>query len=138
MPGQAGEFIAQFGTPDYREHVRQFVGSFFPVPGTGALRDRVLSEMLATPQYVMVSAMEGMFGPAQPDWDLKRVNVPILVINARSPMWDAGYEDYVHSLSPQTDYRMMDGVGHWLMLEKPAEFNATLADMLRKFDLMAQ
>jgi pimeloyl-ACP methyl ester carboxylesterase len=53
-------------------------------------------------------------------------------------MWDAGYEDYVHSLSPQTDYRMMDGVGHWLMLEKPAEFNATLADMLRKFDLMAQ
>jgi pimeloyl-ACP methyl ester carboxylesterase len=33
---------------------------------------------------------------------------------------------------------MMDGVGHWLMLEKPAEFNATLTDLLRKFDLMAK
>jgi pimeloyl-ACP methyl ester carboxylesterase len=137
-PGQAGEFVAQFGTPDYREHVKQFVGAFFPVPGTEALRDRVLSEVLATPQYVMVSAMEGMFGPNQPDWDLKKVNVPVLVINARSQMWNADYESYVHSLSPQTDYRMMDGVGHWLMLEKPAEFNATLTDLLRKHDLMAK
>jgi pimeloyl-ACP methyl ester carboxylesterase len=86
----------------------------------------------------MVGAMEGMFGPDQPDWDLKRVNIPVLVINARGPMWNADYESYVHSLSPQTDYRMMDGVGHWLMLEKPAEFNATLADLLRKHDLMAK
>jgi pimeloyl-ACP methyl ester carboxylesterase len=84
-PGQAGEFVAQFGTPEYREHVKQFVDSFFPVPGTEALRDQVLSEMLATPQYVMVGAMEGMFGPDQPDWDLKQVNVPVLVINARKP-----------------------------------------------------
>jgi pimeloyl-ACP methyl ester carboxylesterase len=69
---------------------------------------------------------------------LKTVNAPVLVINARSPMWNADYENYVHSLSPQTDYRMMDGVGHWLMLEKPAEFNATLTDLLRKYDLMAK
>ena len=136
--GQAREFVAQFGTPDYREHVKQFVGAFFPVPGTERLRDQVLSEILATPQSVMVGAMEGMFGPDQPDWDLKQVNVPVLVINARSPMWNADYESYVHSLSPQADYRMMDGVGHWLMLEKPAEFNAALTDLLRKHDLMAQ
>ncbi len=135
LPGQAGEFVAQFGTPDYREHVKQFIGSFFPVPGTEALRDQVLSEILATPQYVMVGAMEGMFNPDQPDWDLKKANVPVLVINARSPMWNADYESYVRSLSPQADYRVMDGVGHWIMLEKPAEFNATLTDLLRKHDL---
>jgi len=29
-------------------------------------------------------------------------------------------------------------VGHWLMLEKPVEFNATLTDLLGKFDLMAK
>jgi pimeloyl-ACP methyl ester carboxylesterase len=135
---EAERFVAPFRTPEYREHTKQFVGSFFPVPGTEALRDQVLSEMLATPQYVMVGAMEGMFGPDQPDWGLKTVNAPVLVINARKPMWNADYENYVHSLSPQTDYRMMDGVGHWLMLEKPAEFNATLMDLLREFDLMAK
>ena len=137
-PEDAGKFIAPFRTPEYREHVKQFVGSFFPIPGTEALRDQVLSEMLATPQYVMVGAMEGMFGPDQPDWGLKTVNAPVLVINARSPMWNTDYENYVRSLSPQTEYRLMDGVGHWLMLEKPAEYNATLTDLLGKYDLMAK
>jgi sigma-B regulation protein RsbQ len=137
-PGQAAQFVGQFATPDYREHVKQFVGAFFPIPGTEGLRDRVLAQILGTPQYVMVSAMAGMFGPDQPDWDLKKVPVPVLVINAHSPMWNDGYEDYVLSLSPQADYQTMDGVGHWLMLEKPAEFNATLTELLQKYDLIAK
>ena len=137
-PEQAREFSVQFSTPEYREHVKQFVGAFFPVPGTEALRDQVLSETLATPQYVMVGTMEGMFGPNQPDWGLKTVNAPVLVINAKGPMWNADYENYVRSLSPQADYLMMDGVGHWLMLEKPAEFNALLTNLLRKHDLIAK
>jgi non-heme chloroperoxidase len=137
-PGQAKQFIERFRTPEYREHTRQFFGSMFPVPGTEALRDQVLSEMLATPQRVMHGAMEGMFGPDQPDWDLKEANVPVLVINAKGPMWDADGENYIRSLSPQTDYRVMEGVGHWLMLERPVEFNAILTDMLRKFNLIAK
>jgi pimeloyl-ACP methyl ester carboxylesterase len=32
----------------------------------------------------------------------------------------------------------MEGVGHWLMLERPVEFNALLTDMLRKFNLIAK
>jgi pimeloyl-ACP methyl ester carboxylesterase len=135
-PEQARAFIGQFTTPDYRENTRKFFSAYFPIPGTEALRDRVLNEMLETPQYVMVGAMLGMFGPDHPDWDLKQVNVPVLVINANTPMWTADYEPYVHSLSAQTDYRMMNGVGHWLMLEKPAEFNATLTAMLQKYDLI--
>ena len=137
-PGQAEKFIARFRTPDYREHTRQFFGTMFPVPGTEALRDQVLSEMLATPQHVMLGAMEGMFSPDQPDWDLKEANVPVLVINAKGPMWDADCKNHVRSLAPQTDCRVMDGVGHWLMLERPVEFNAMLTDMLRKFDLIAK
>ena len=86
----------------------------------------------------MTSAMDGMFKPGQPDWDLKKVPVPVLAIMARNPMWTAEYETYVRSLSPQTVYRAIDGAGHWLMLEKPAEFNAALTDMLCKFDLMGK
>jgi len=135
-PEQAKKFIAPFGAPEYREHTRQVFGSMFPIPGTEALRERVLSELLATPQSAMFGAMEGMFGPNQPDWDLKQVNVPVLAINAKGSMGDADNAKHVHSLSPQTDYRVMEGVGHWLMLERPAEFNASLAEMLRKFNLI--
>lgn len=137
-PGEAEAFIARFRTPEYREHTRRFFGAMFPAPGTEALRERVLSEMLATPQRVMHRAMEGMFGPGQPDWDLKEANVPVLVINAKGAMCDTDDEEYVRSRSPKTDYRVMNGVGHWLMLERPVEFNALLVEMLRKFNLIAR
>lgn len=137
VPEEAEKFVAHFRTPEYREHTRQFFGTMFPVPGTEALRDQVLSELLTTPQSVMLGAMKGMFGPDQPDWDLKKADVPLLVINAKGPVWDADCENHICSLSPQTDHRVMEGVGHWLMLERPAEFNAMLTDMLRKFDLIA-
>ena len=137
-PEQAERFKAPFKTPEYRTHTTNFISAMFPIPGTEALRDRVLGEMLATPQYVMVGAMEGMFGADQPDWDLKTVDVPVLVINARNPMWTTDYEAYVRSLSSRTDYRVIEGTGHWLMLEKPDEFNRVLIDMLREFDLIAK
>ncbi len=133
---QAEQFIAPFRAADYREHTQQFLATMFPVPGTEAVRDRVISEILETPQYVMLGAMEGMFGPDQPDWDPVHVNVPVLVINAPNPMWTDDYKQYVHSLSSQTDYRVIENTGHWCMLEKPAEFNADLLDGLRKFDLL--
>ena len=137
-PEQAGALVVPFGTPQYLDHAKGFISAFFSVPVAEALREQVMSEMLATPQHVMLGAMLGMFGPDQPDWILKKVNVPVLVINARSPWWDNGYEHYVRSLSPQSDYVIMEGVGHFLMLEKPAEFNATLTAKLRKYDLIGQ
>lgn len=97
-----------------------------------------MSEMLATPQHVMLGGMLGMLGPDQPDWILRKVDAPVIAINARSPWWENGYEHYVRSLSPQSDYVIMEGVGHFLMLEKPAEFNATLTAKLRKFDLIGK
>src|SRR5438094_515627 len=136
-PEQVEQFIGAYRSPEYREHATRFVNSMFPNPGTEALRDRIRDEMLMTPQYVMRSAMEGMFASDQPAWDLSKVNVPVLAINAKSPMWTDEYEAYVRALSPKTDYRTIDGPGHFLMLEKPAEFNAALLEVLEKFNLIA-
>lgn len=136
---QRERFVAPFRSPEYREHTTRFIGAMFPNPGTDALRDRVLSEMLATPQHVMLSSMENMFSADQPAWDLPAgVSIPVLVISARNRMWTADYEAYVRSISPKTDYRVIEGAGHFLAQEKPAEFNAVLTELLREFDLMAQ
>jgi len=129
-------FIAPFRGPKYRETATNFIRSMFPNPGTEALRDTVLKDMLATPQYVMSGAMEGMFAEGRPNWDLKRVDVPVLVINARNRLWTPEYEAYVKELSPKTESRTIEGAGHFLMLEKPAEFNAVLVDVLSKYKLI--
>ncbi len=135
-PGQTEAMVAQFRSPHYREVAKGFVRSFFPIPGTEALRDEVTAEVLKTPQNVMASAMAGMLNEKQPDWDLKQVNVPVMVLNAKGSLWDADYESYVRALSPQAEYRLFEDTGHWLMLERPAEFNAALTELLRKYDLM--
>jgi len=134
---QAENMAAPYRKPDYREQVKQMVAFMFPNPGTEALRDRVTEEMLKNPQHVMASAMGEMFNLKQPAWDLAKVDVPVMSINAKSPMWTENYEKYVRSLSPKTDYRLIEGTGHFVMLEKASEFNSTLVEMLTKFDLVA-
>ncbi len=131
------EFVAPFRKPDYREHTQQYIGALFST-NSAALRDAVISDLLQTPQYVMAGALDGMFGAGRPDWDPKKVKVPVICLNTTSPIWTEENRAYVRSLSPQTDYRAFDGVGHWLMLEKPAEFNAALIDMLEEFNLIAK
>jgi pimeloyl-ACP methyl ester carboxylesterase len=133
---QGEQFIGPFRTPEYREQLTRFVNSMFPNPGTEALRDRVRAEMAATPQQVMCSAMEGMFGTNQPAWDLEKVNVPVMAINTKSPMWTPDYQAYVRSLSAKTDYRTIEEAGHFLMMEKPQEFNQMMLEMLEKFELV--
>jgi sigma-B regulation protein RsbQ len=137
-PAEARALVEPFGSPRYLDHARNFIGGFFPFPGANGVRDRVMAEMLATPQHVMLGAMLGMFGPDQPDWVLRNVNAPVVVINAPSPWWRGDYEAYVHSLSPQSDYVMMADVGHFPMLEKPAAFNAALLPRLRQFGLIEE
>jgi pimeloyl-ACP methyl ester carboxylesterase len=137
-PEEGRALVGGFASPHYREHAQGFIGSLFPVPGTEMLRDRVMSEMLATPQHVMLGGMLAMLSPDQPDWVLQKVNAPVIVINSPTPWWNDAYENYVRSLSPQSDYLIISGAGHFLMLEKPAEFNAALVEKLRKFDLIGK
>jgi pimeloyl-ACP methyl ester carboxylesterase len=135
---QAEAIAAPYRKPEYREQVKQMMSYMFPNAGTEALRERVTEEMLKTPQHVMASAMGEMFNLKQPAWDLAKVDVPVMSINAKSPMWTESYEQYVRSISPKTEYRLIEGTGHFVMLEKPAEFNAALMEMLAKFDLVAK
>lgn len=134
---QLAALLVPFGTPQYLDHAKQLIYTFFPTPGTETLRDKIMSEMLSTPQHVMAGGMHAMFGPRQFDWVLKNVSVPVAVINAPGFWWNNGYENYVRSLTPQSEYLIMEDVGHFPMLEKPAEFNAALASVLRKFGSIA-
>lgn len=135
---QAETMAAPYRKPEYRDQVKQMVAYMFPNAGTESLRDRVTTEMLKTPQHVMASAMGEMFNLKQPAWDLAEVKVPVMSINAKSPMWTENYEKFVRSLSSKTDYRLIEGTGHFVMLEKPVEFNSALAEMLEKFGLISK
>ena len=49
--------------------------------------------------------------------------MPVLAILAKSPFWPADTEEFLRSLAPKLEFHMWEGVGHFLMMEKPKEFN---------------
>ncbi len=62
--------------------------------------------------------------------------MPVLVVLAKSPFWTADYEQYRARLrAPSCEYETIDGVSHFLMLDKPAEFNAAVVAFLKKNQL---
>ncbi len=129
-PEQVEQFIARFQGPAFKENVGQFAEAMFTERMPADLRHSVKAVVQGTEPRVAVSAMKGMFDPAV--WKDDRIEVPLLAIMAKLPHWDADYQAYVRKLSPQVEYREMDGVGHFLMMEKPDEFNAILGEFLQK------
>jgi pimeloyl-ACP methyl ester carboxylesterase len=132
--GMLDPLIAELRKPGYKDLAGKFIASMFTNPGTEALRDATLASTLATPQHVLVGSFEGMRDPAI--WSDEPIGVPLLVVNAKSPYWTPSYVEYVRKLAPQVDYRVIEGTGHFVMLEKPQEFNAALLDFLQKQKLL--
>jgi pimeloyl-ACP methyl ester carboxylesterase len=132
--GLLDQALAQLRGSDYKEFATKFIGSMFPNPGTEALRDATVATTRATPQHVMVGSFEGMRDPAI--WTDDPIRVPLLVLNANSPFWTPEYVEYVRKLAPQVDYRVIEGSGHFLQLEKPQEVSTAILEFLDKNGLL--
>jgi pimeloyl-ACP methyl ester carboxylesterase len=133
------EALEQFMAPlraNYKQTATQMVEGMVQPMHSAALREEVKTAMLSAPPHVAVSAMEGMMDESL--WKEDLVKVPALAVVARSPFWAADAEQRFKKIAPQLDYRMWDGVSHFLMMDKPAEFNRELSDFLARHKLLKQ
>ncbi|MGH9364334.1 MAG: alpha/beta fold hydrolase [Thermoanaerobaculia bacterium] len=126
-PAAVERFLAPFAGPGVREAQTRMVDSMFTPPDAD-LAASVKTVALATPPFVVVSAGRAMFDPAI--WREDPIAVPLLVVLAQSPFWNSEYEAFVRKLAPGVRYELLHGVGHFLMLQKPDEFNKLLAAFL--------
>jgi pimeloyl-ACP methyl ester carboxylesterase len=126
-PTAIDKFLAPYRGPDVRKAQAAFVDAMVPEKD-GDLREELKRVILATPQKVVVSAGQAMFDPAI--WKDDNIWIPLLAVYARSPLWSEDYETSVHKMAPLVTYRVFDGVGHFLMLQKPDLFNAALSAFL--------
>jgi len=127
------QFLAMFRGPNYKEAGAQMF-SQMAATMSPAERERVKSTFTSTPQYVLVSAMESMnqeslYGP-------DKVNVPVFAILAKSPFWAPDTEQYFRSLAPDFELQWWEGVGHFLMIERPKQFNEAVIAFLNKKSLL--
>jgi pimeloyl-ACP methyl ester carboxylesterase len=127
-------FLASFRGPNYKEAGEQmFAGMGGPNLAPEAMK-RIKASFQSTPQYVIVSAMEGMADASI--WGPDKINVPVLAVMAKSPFWPADTEQFYRSMAPKMDFQWWDGAAHFLMMERPKQFNEAVITFLDKNSLL--
>jgi pimeloyl-ACP methyl ester carboxylesterase len=113
---------------DFKTATLKFVHDFMFTPKSDpALAERIAQDMAAGPKEVGLSALESLF-----DYDeakaLAAVKAPLRLINAdRWPTDLAAARKH----KPDVQLAVMPGLGHFPMLEDPAEFNRLLERALK-------
>lgn len=130
---QREQFMAPLRGPGYKEVLTQMF-SGMSATLSDADKERIKSSFRNVPQPVLVSAMEAMAEESLYATD--KINVPVLAILAKSPFWAADTEQFLRSLAPDLEYQMWDGVSHFLFMDKPKEFDATVIAFLDKKKLL--
>jgi pimeloyl-ACP methyl ester carboxylesterase len=126
--------MASLRGPNYKEGGAQMLAGMAGPNLAPEIKERIQASFLNTPQYVIVSAMEGMVDESI--WGPDKINVPVLAILAKSPFWPADTEQFDRSIAPKLDYQVWEGVGHFLMMERPKEFSQAVNAFLDKNALL--
>jgi pimeloyl-ACP methyl ester carboxylesterase len=114
---------------DFRTTTQKFVREMMFTPRSDpALADLIALDMASAPVAVAVSALESLF-----DYDearaLAAIKAPMRLINAdRWPTDLAAARQH----KPDLQLAVIPGLGHFLMLEDPAEFNRLLERALKE------
>ena len=124
------KFIAPLRGRDYEQTAARFISNMTAPVQDESEREEIKKMMMGAPQQVAVSEMDSLLDPVL--WEHDRIEVPVLMILAKQPAWTAEYEEFVRSLIPNLDYQTWEGVSHFVMLDEPRKFNATLRAFLKK------
>jgi len=124
-PEQIEGYIQSF-RKDFRKTTDVFVRSMFPREADPALVNEVAGMMSGASPAVGTSAMEELMKRSYIEKP-PEINVPVWCLN--SELWPTRLEinrKYV----PGFNVRTMPGVGHFLMMEAPDEFNKQLDSII--------
>lgn len=126
-PETIDAFVAPF-RGNFEHAVDQFARGLFPATANPALVDRVAGEMARAPREAAVGSIGYALNRHPPLLAaLKEISAPLVAINP-----DVSPTD-VNSLTAHgIETVIVEGVGHFSMLEDPDQFNAILLNSLRR------
>ena len=105
--------------PDGLKNREAMIRTMFTPATPPPLQQHVLKMMLAAPEATAFSAMTATFDPAI--WKDDVMTMPVLGIYAdKSTLADPGY---TKKIFPSFEYHEIPGTGHFVMMEKPKEFD---------------
>jgi pimeloyl-ACP methyl ester carboxylesterase len=116
----------QFAGPAGRQARENMIRGMFSAATTPAMQTHILAMMLGAPEATAVGAMRATFTATPQN---EPMNIPVLGVYAdRSRLGD---QDFMKTMYPRLQFNQIPGTGHFLMMEKPAEFNKLVLDFLK-------
>lgn len=127
-PPQLGQGPPPVTGPDGLKAREGMIRSMFVAETAPALQEQILAMMLKAPEATAGGAMAAMFDPSIRWTDV--IRAPALAVYAgTAQLPDAAA---VKELYPSYEATQLAGTGHFLMMEKPDEFNRVLTGFLGK------
>jgi len=117
---------------DFKPAVREFVGQMMVKDVNPELSNWIIDDMSSAPPEAAISSLEEYVGAIADKKTIalfRDVKVPVICINA--DLWPTNIEAnrrYMMSF----DVKIMKGTGHFLMLERPEEFNRLLDSSIKE------
>ncbi|MEO8131545.1 MAG: alpha/beta hydrolase [Bryobacteraceae bacterium] len=120
-------FLESLRTAAYPEIAEKFIDRMFVTETPPDLRARIKPRMLATPQWISVSAMEGMSDGSM--W-APVTDVPTLCIYSDKGR-KAENDAMLAGMFSNVDHQEWPGGGNFTMMEMPDRFNAAVLEFLK-------
>ncbi len=117
---------------NYKEQAPKFIDGLLG-PTRDDLKPAIRATLLLAPDYVATSAMKGMLDDSI--WANDQIKVPVLAVMAETP-WPKNNAEIYKTIAPDIDYQLWTGVSHFLMMEKPKEFNDAVRSFVMKNKLL--
>ena len=115
---------------DFKNSIASFVrNSFFIETSSPLLVNRVLSDMASADPKIALSAGAGLLSYNTPRAVRKIANIPLTLINAPEDPTKIEVLEQVHG---NHNVIIILETGHFVMMEKPVQFNATLHDEIER------
>ncbi len=112
------------------ETMDEFLGNMRKYTSSEEVSQYFTKLMLSTPMHVRISIMQDFCDLNI--WKEHPQNLPVQAIYAATPDLPPDNEQYLHTQFPNLEYHQWNGVGHFLMMERPEEFNRLLKIFAQK------
>jgi pimeloyl-ACP methyl ester carboxylesterase len=120
---------------NYTEASAKFVDGMLKTITDRSLAKSIRDRMLATPKHVTLSALDGMTEPKV--WEKDKIDVPVLAVMAPlAANWPPGIKEAYTALAPNMEFHEWADVSHFLMMERPREFNDQVTNFISRNKLL--
>ncbi|MBN2136082.1 MAG: alpha/beta hydrolase [Acidobacteria bacterium] len=126
--------VQNFKKKDNEEFIRMFISSMFVTESPADLKEWIIKEMLSAPDYVRASSIENMF--QKEVWIDDKIKVPLLLIRTDAPDPDNNTSEELAEIAGDSKLEILKGVGHFMQLESPVQFNQALMKFFEEYGLL--